>query len=62
MKPTIINVLFGLALTFERFFTKEYILKKMLGRSISLSDEGWKILTIRWMLFFFGLAILNVIE
>jgi len=59
MKPTIINVLFGLALNFERFFTKEPILKKMLGKSMSLSDEGWKTLTVRWMFFFFSLALLN---
>ena len=59
MKPTIINIFFGLALAFERFFTKEHILKKILGKSIFLSDEGWKILTIRWMLFFFSLALLN---
>ena len=59
MKPTIINILFGLALAFEKFFTKEYILKKMLGKSISLSDEGWQTLTTRWMFFFFALALLN---
>jgi len=59
MKPTIVNVLFGLALSFERFFSKEHILKKMLGKSISLTDEGWKALTIRWTLFFFALALLN---
>ena len=59
MKPTIINIIFGLALAFEGFFTKEHILKKMLGKSISLSDEGWKALTIRWMFFFFSLALLN---
>ena len=59
MKPTIINIFFGLALTFEKFFTKEHILKKMLGKTISLSDEGWKVLTIRWVLFFFSLALLN---
>ena len=59
MKPTIINVFFGLALAFERFFVKERILKKMLGKSISLTDEGWQILTIRWMFFFFALALLN---
>ena len=35
MKPTIINIIFGLALAFEGFFTKEHILKKMLGKSIS---------------------------
>ena len=59
MKPTIINVFFGLALAFERFFVKERILKKMLGKSISLTDNGWQVLTIRWMFFFFALALLN---
>ncbi len=59
MKPTIINILFGLALLFGRFFTSEPILKKILGKSIPLSDEGWQILNKRWMYFFFCLAILN---
>ena len=59
IKPTIINVFFGLALAFERFFVKERILKKMLGKSISLTDNGWQVLTIRWMFFFFALALLN---
>jgi intracellular septation protein len=59
MKPTIINILFGFALAFERFLSKEHLLKRMLGKSISLSDEGWKLLTIRWMFFFFTLALLN---
>ena len=31
MKPTIINILFGLALMFGKFFTEEPILKKILG-------------------------------
>ena len=59
MKPTIINILFGLALMFGKFFTEEPILKKILGKSIPLSDEGWNILNKRWMYFFFCLAILN---
>ena len=59
MKPTIINALFGLVLALERFFVEEHLLKKILGKSMSLSDEGWKALTIRWMLFFFALALLN---
>ena len=59
MKPTIINVLFGLTLAFEKTLSKERLLKKMLGKSISLSDEGWEILTTRWMFFFFSLALLN---
>ena len=59
MKPTIINILFGLALLFGKFFTDEPVLKKILGKSIPLTDKGWKILNNRWMYFFFGLAILN---
>ena len=59
MKPTIINILFALALFFGKFFTKEPILKKIMGKSIPLTDFGWELLNKRWMLFFFGLAILN---
>ena len=59
IKPTIINLLFGLALLFGKLFTDEPILKKMLGKSIALTNEGWEILNKRWMLFFFALAILN---
>ena len=61
IKPTIINILFGLALIFGKFFTKEPLLKKMLGSAIKITDEGWKILNQRWAYFFFALAILNEI-
>ena len=40
MKPTIINVLFGFALLFGKYFSKENLLKKLLGNSIKLKDEG----------------------
>ena len=59
IKPTIINILFGLALLFGKYFTKEPILKKILGKSIMLSDEGWGILSKRWIIFFFALAFVN---
>jgi len=59
IKPTIINILFGLALLFGKYFTAEPLLKKMLGNSMKLNDEGWKILNNRWVYFFFGLALLN---
>ena len=59
IKPTIINVMFGFALIFGKYFTKEPVLKKLLGKSISLTNEGWEILNRRWMFFFFGLALLN---
>ena len=59
VKPTVINILFGLALFFGKYFTKEPILKKIMGKSIALTDIGWDLLNKRWMYFFFILAILN---
>jgi intracellular septation protein len=59
IKPTIINIIFALALIFGKFFSKESLLKKMLGNSIKLNDDGWKILNNRWVYFFLGLALLN---
>ena len=59
IKPTIINILFGLALLFGKFFSDEPVLKKLLGKSFLMSNEGWKILNTRWMYFFFFLALLN---
>ena len=61
IKPTIINILFGLALLFGKYFTNEPVLKKILGKSIVLKDEGWNILSRRWIFFFFSIALLNEI-
>ena len=61
IKPTIINILFALGLIFGKFFTREPVLKKLLGNALKIQDEGWKILNKRWALFFIGLAILNEI-
>ena len=51
--------MFALALLLGKYFTKEPILKKILGNSIALTDIGWEVLNRRWMFFFFGLALLN---
>ena len=59
IKPTIINILFALALIFGKFFTKEPLLKKLFGQSIKLAEDGWKILSNRWVYFFLFLAALN---
>ena len=53
VKPTIINILFGLALLFGKYFSKEPVLKKILGKSLLLTDMGWNILNKRWIFFFF---------
>ena len=59
IKPTIINILFGVALIFGKYFTNEPVLKKLMGKSVTLTNEGWELLNKRWVYFFFGLAILN---
>ena len=59
VKPTIINILFGMALLLGKYFTNEPVLKKLMGKSVSLTNEGWEILNKRWVYFFFSLAILN---
>ena len=60
MKPTIINLLFALIL-YGGVIIKKPFLKLLLGAAIKLEDEGWKILTQRWISFFIALAILNEI-
>ena len=60
MKPTIINLLFALIL-YGGMIIKKPLLKLLLGAAIKLEDEGWKILTQRWISFFIALAILNEI-
>ena len=59
IKPTIINILLGVTLIFGKYFSEEPILKKIMGKSVLLTNEGWEILNKRWIYFFFGLAILN---
>jgi len=60
MKPTIINLLFA-AILYGGVIMKKPLLKFLLGAALKLQDEGWKILTQRWIGFFIALAILNEI-
>ena len=58
MKPTIIYLLFGGILGFGLFKGQSYLQIVMDG-ALPMSNDGWMILTKRFMLFFFGLAIAN---
>ena len=60
MKPTIINILFA-AILYGGILIKKPLLKKLLGAALKLKEEGWRILTHRWIGFFIALAILNEI-
>ena len=60
MKPTIINILFATIL-YAGILLKKPLLQYLLGAALKLKDEGWSILTKRWISFFIALAILNEI-
>ena len=58
MKPTIINTVFAIIL-YGGIIFKKPLLKYLLGAALKLEEEGWKILTQRWIAFFIALAVLN---
>lgn len=60
VKPTVIYVLFGGTLIGGLAFGKSF-LGALLDSVFDLTDEGWRMLTWRWALFFFALAIANEI-
>ena len=60
MKPTIINILFAMIL-YGGEILKKPLLKYLLGGTLKLENEGWAVLTKRWVGFFIALAILNEI-
>jgi len=58
MKPTITNLLFGSVLLGGLLFGQS-LLKYVFGDVYKLQPRGWFVLTLRWGLFFFVLAVLN---
>ena len=60
MKPTIINLLFA-GILYGGIILNKSLLRYLLGAALKLQDEGWDILTKRWIGLFIALAILNEI-
>ena len=58
LKPTIVNLLFASALT-TGIALRRNLMKVMLGRFMQLTDEGWLIMTKRWIGMFIVLAVAN---
>lgn len=58
MKPTIINTLFAFGLGFGLWRGRSY-LRDLIGTALPLTDEGWRLLTLRWMAWFLVCAVLN---
>ena len=60
MKPTIVYTLFAAILGGGLLFGRSFI-AIMFDQMFNLTPLGWRILTMRWALFFFAMAILNEI-
>ena len=58
MKPTIIQAIFGSVLFFG-LLANRLFLKSLMGSVWHMTDKGWKILTMRFSVFFYLSAILN---
>jgi intracellular septation protein len=58
VKPTIIYALFAAALGGGLLFGRSFI-AIMFDQMFNLTPQGWRILTLRWALFFVAMAILN---
>jgi intracellular septation protein len=60
IKPTIVYTLFGTVLTIGLMRGVSY-LQRLMGNMLPLNQAGWLVLTRRWAVFFFCLAVLNEI-
>jgi intracellular septation protein len=60
LKPTVVNLLFA-AILFAGLATGRNFLKLMMGTVFELDEQGWRILTWRWAVFFVVLAVINEI-
>ena len=58
MKPTIIQAIFGSVL-FVGVLANRLFLKSLMGSVWHMTDKGWKMLTMRFSVFFYLSAILN---
>jgi intracellular septation protein len=60
MKPTIVYGLFAAVLGGGLLFGRSFI-AIMFDQMFNLTAAGWRLLTLRWALFFLGMAVLNEI-
>jgi intracellular septation protein len=60
LKPTIVYTMFAVLLGLG-LLMKKPVLEVLFGPVFSLTEEGWRKLTVRWSVFFVAMAVLNEI-
>lgn len=58
LKPTIVYSMFA-ALLVAGLMLKKPLLELLFGSAFTLTEEGWRKLTVRWILFFIAMAVVN---
>lgn len=58
IRPTIVYTMFTTVL-FAGLYYGHSLIKMLLHAAFTLSEEGWRILTVRWAAMFAGLAVVN---
>lgn len=58
IKPTLVNLVFA-AILLGGCARKKGVIKSVFGTTFNLTEQGWYLLSLRWGLFFLGLALLN---
>lgn len=59
-KPSIVSWVLASALIGAHWFTKTFLLKKLLGHALNLPDEKWRVLTYGWAIAFTFSGVLNL--
>lgn len=59
-KPTVVNWLFAAAFLFSHLFMRRSLLRRMMDHAIDLPEPAWIRLNAAWVLFFFGMGVLNL--
>lgn len=60
-KPTIVNLLFGVAFLGSQFIGKKTIVERLMGQAVELPAFVWRRLNLAWVAFFVLMAALNLI-
>mgnify|MGYP005846750539 CR=1 FL=1 len=60
LKPTLVYSIFA-AILGAGLLLKKPLLELLLGSALNLTEEGWRKLTVRWVLFFVAMAVVNEI-
>ena len=58
LKPTIVSLVFASILATGLALGKP-LLRPLIGEDLNLTDQGWRVITRRWMVYFFFVALLN---